>query len=491
MKFKKIFQSSLIISALTFLMCTNCYAQGTVSEGSGVEVVFNATVSESIPDDVKMSIGTELNSWNPKDTEWVATKIDSTHYQLKVNISRDWIGKSIEYKWTLQYPNITDPNDTGWSHVENIAASGTFGNRKLTVVDGKNEVTDEVTFSKDAASKVNTVTKGKLETFEMEMPQFGDARKRTIRVWLPEGYNSSDKKTTYPVMYMHDGQNLFDAATSFSGEWNVDESVTEAAKEGYASSIVVGVDNGQNLRFNELSPDWELSTLGKNYISETQGDKYAKFIVETLKPYIDSHYNTKTERQYTGIGGSSMGGDMSFYMAIKYSNIFGKALVFSPAMSVFSENTLDTFLDKYQIKDNSEMPKMFIFAGGTTGSEGPGTPGDESIIYQYVAKIKDALIKRGYNQENIQTLTDKSKIHTESTWSQYFPTAYKWLEGKNTDTSNIKNASEANTVGANKAQANNPKTKDTMINSSIIILATIALFTFVINIFRKKHTTNC
>jgi predicted alpha/beta superfamily hydrolase len=147
-------------------------------------------------------------------------------------------------------------------------------------------------------------------------------RDRVIRLYLPPGYASSDKR--YPVIYFHDGQNLFDDATSFVGEWGVDETLDALAAEGL-EFIAVGIDHGAEKRINELTP-WLQAKFGP-----AQGIEYLEFVVKQVKPAIDAQYRTLPDRAHTTVAGSSMGGVMSHYALYKYPQVFGKALVFSPA----------------------------------------------------------------------------------------------------------------------------------------------------------------
>lgn len=387
-------------------------------------LTFNATVEDGIPQGTNVSIGSSLNTWNPKDSEWFAVKLDETHFSISVSLDREYIGQEIEYKWTLQYP---DSEGNGWEFSENAAGSGLYGNRKYKIKETDNVIDDTVSFPSKPEEIKSTLTYGKLETIEMSMPQFSDGRKRTIRVWLPEGYDAEDSEKKYSVLYMHDGQNLFDAATSFLGEWEVDESLTKLMKEGYESTIVVGIDNGELERFNELSPGWELSTLGKGYISNPAGEKYADFIVNTVKPYIDGHFNTNPQREYTGIGGSSMGGIMSLYMAMEYADVFDYGIIFSPAMHVYQDGVLEKFFGKYDFASMQDLPKLYLFAGAETGGSEPGTPYDEACITKYVEIIKNHLTDRNYPEGNIGTLIDQDAYHIESDWAKKFPIALQWL----------------------------------------------------------------
>ena len=124
---------------------------------------------------------------------------------------------------------------------------------------------------------------------------------------------------------MHDGQNLFDSSMSYSGEWSVDETLNKLYSEKNLKLIVVGIDNGESKRLDEYSP-WKNKKYGGG-----EGEAYTKFIVETLKPYIDDNYKTLKDKNNTAIIGSSMGGLVSHYAGLKYPKVFGKIGVFSPA----------------------------------------------------------------------------------------------------------------------------------------------------------------
>ena len=281
-----------------------------------------------------------------------------------------------------------------------------------------NEVTNE-----------STVNGGTLEVFELSMPQFEDGRKRKIRVWLPKEYNPRNKCVRYPVLYMHDGQNLFDKATSFEEEWQVDESLTALFNEGYEKTIVVGIDNGELERFRELSPEWELSDLGKQYFDNPVGSKYAEFIMETVKPLIDQKYNTKPDRRNTGIGGSSMGGVMSLYMAIKYADRIGYGLLLSTAMLVYGQDVLDKFLAENTI---TKKPYLYIYSGGWLGDAPAGSVWDETLFTQYVEKIKTSLLNAGFPCNHLKTMIDMDNYHNEISWRKVFPVAYQWcMDHKN------------------------------------------------------------
>ena len=149
-------------------------------------------------------------------------------------------------------------------------------------------------------------------------------RSRTLRLCLPPSYGQ-DPQRRYPVIYMHDGQNLFDAATSFAGEWGVDETMEALAKETGFEALVVGIDNGAEKRNSEMAP-YDHKELGK-----AEGPAYLDFIVHTVKPFIDAGWRTRPEREHTAMMGSSLGGLISHAALLSHGEVFGRYGLFSPS----------------------------------------------------------------------------------------------------------------------------------------------------------------
>lgn len=228
-------------------------------------------------------------------------------------------------------------------------------------------------------------------------------RDRTLRVYLPPSYEDSQKH--YPVMYMHDAQNLFDDATSFVGEWGVDEHLNALAKEGL-ELIVVGIDNGQGNRNTELSP-WYNENIG-----QPEGEAYTRFVVEVVKPYIDKNYRTKAGRKHTAIMGSSLGGLISHYAIYAYPNVFSKAGIFSPSYWV-SEKVF-SFTKENPVPKNA---RLYLIVGQ---KEGPG-------MYENTEKMYAFIKEKGHPAANIYEETFPQGEHNEAFWSSEFSKAVKWL----------------------------------------------------------------
>ncbi|PHS13809.1 MAG: esterase [Kangiella sp.] len=256
--------------------------------------------------------------------------------------------------------------------------------------------------NKDKRKVASATSNVKIIEQAFEMP--GLNRNRKLRLYLPPDYEKSTKR--YPVLYMHDGQNLFDDLTSFVGEWGIDESLNELYKKNEFSIIVVGVDNGAEKRMNELSP-WMNSKYGV-----AEGKQYMEFIVNTVKPYIDNHYRTLTDRNNTAIMGSSMGGLISHYAMFEYPTIFSKAGVFSPSFWFAKE--VYPFSDKRKLLDNH---RLYYLMGG---DEGQDTVENMDVMVA-------SLITQGVNSESILSRTVDGGEHNERFWRSEFTKAVTWL----------------------------------------------------------------
>jgi predicted alpha/beta superfamily hydrolase len=243
-----------------------------------------------------------------------------------------------------------------------------------------------------------TVAQERYNTFELEAPQLKTTKK--IWVYLPLDYDQSTKK--YPVIYMHDAQNLFDSKTSYAGEWKVDETLDSLK----ANVIVIGIEHGNDKRMEELTPFKNEKYGGGN------ADAYLDFIVSTLKPCVDSKYRTKTNAKHTTIFGSSLGGLVSFYAVLKYPEVFGNAGIFSPSFWFTA--------DIYEYAKNAEKSKAKLyFLCGDSESE------DMVADMQRMTKIMSD------NRCDCKHLTKEVVVkdgkHNEKMWSGQFGNAVIWL----------------------------------------------------------------
>ncbi len=230
-------------------------------------------------------------------------------------------------------------------------------------------------------------------------------RNRRIWLYLPPDYNTTSKN--YPVLYMQDAQNLFDANTSFSGEWEIDESLNTLHAAGDYGCIVVGIDNGGQYRLDEYSP-WINTTYGGG-----QGDEYIEFIANTLKPYIDANYHTLSSRNSTGIMGSSMGSLVSMYGFSERQDVFSRAGIFSPAFW-FAGNSPANHVATHPKLGPS---RVYFLAGGQ----------EPTYVTQDMQEVADAMTIAGFTASEKQFVVKADGEHSEWFWRREFPAAYQWL----------------------------------------------------------------
>jgi predicted alpha/beta superfamily hydrolase len=230
------------------------------------------------------------------------------------------------------------------------------------------------------------------------MPQLN--RYRRIWLYLPPDYHATDRR--FPVLYMHDGQNLFEEWSAFGEEWQVDETIDEAERK----CIVVGIDNGGEHRLREykLHDDAE---FGKG-----EGRPYLDFLTDTLKPFIDTTYRTKSGREHTWIAGSSMGGLISYYAALLHPEVFGKAGIFSPSFWLQQDIGDQT----QALAPRSRLSQqLYFYAGEREGEQMAEKVRHITGILHTNARFD---IHQTYNPEG---------DHSEAAWRASFRDFYHWL----------------------------------------------------------------
>lgn len=357
-------------------------------------------VVDSIPPNTPavdpIHIAGNFQGWNPGSAAHILTVDSASGNRL---ITLHGVLGNIKFKFTRG----------DWSKVES-SATGQFIPNRTAVATANDTLYLQIAGWEDlnggggpapttADSNVHIIS----DTFYM--PQLD--RNRRIWVYLPPDYEISSKR--YPVLYMHDGQNLFDGYTSFAGEWGVDETLTSMYSSGEPGIIVVGIDNGGNFRMDEYAP-WENANYGGG-----EGDLYLDYIIQTLKPHIDQNYRTLPDRDNTGIMGSSLGALISMYAGIRNPEVFGKIGAFSSA---------------YWFND----PQIFDYINST------GLPTQLiSRIYQNVGtqegatmvsdmwRMEGQLIAAGADSASILSKEHLDGEHSEWFWAREFEPAVRWL----------------------------------------------------------------
>ena len=248
---------------------------------------------------------------------------------------------------------------------------------------------------------------------------------RNLLVWLPPSYATTDKR--FPVLYMHDGDNLFDAHATIYGEWQVDETLTTLADEGM-EAIVVGIPNIGHVRFSEYSP-FEADLPGVEDRILGLGDAYLSFIIDSIKPMIDAEFRTLPDSANTCIAGSSMGGLISLYGFLKHPDVFGMCGSFSPVFWIKDDALLQTVQahatghGRVYLDVGTQEGEVYAYL--TTGQP----PVDDVPHHAYrdgVRHLRDGLLEKGYT-DNLLYVEDEGALHNEFAWAKRLPEALRFL----------------------------------------------------------------
>ena len=374
----------LLVLSLMTLMQASFFAQLQLQV---VKVPNNTPINEPL------YVAGNFNNWNPGDQNYQLTKDQAGIYHISIDPSAGLL----EFKFTRG----------DWQRVEGDANGASRPNRSYQYDGNATTLTLEIlswegsnTGGSTAAANVSILDNA------FYLPQLN--RQRRIWLYLPPDYNSSNKR--YPVLYMHDGQNLFDQTTSFSGEWKVDETLNTLHEQGDHGIIVVGIDNGGADRLDEYTP-WSHPTYGGG-----NGDNYIDFIVETLKPYIDENYRTYPQPEFTGLMGSSLGGLISTYGIIEHQDVFGKAGCFSSSYWLY-----DNPYEHVRTTGRQADLKVYLIAGGQESS-------DVDVVAD-MYRMEQTMENVGFSATRIKALDHPDGMHSEWYWAREFAEAYLWLFG--------------------------------------------------------------
>ena len=246
---------------------------------------------------------------------------------------------------------------------------------------------------------------------------------RNLRVWLPGNYFAPvNRNKRYPVLYMQDGQNLFDEATAFNHEWRVDETIeflTGSMRIG--PMIVVGIDN-TGRRANEYLPypDPENTELGKPETQDVRGKQYGDFVINEVMPLIQKKYRVALGPQNTGLGGSSYGGAVTLYTVLAHPGVFGKALIESPSLLIGNKQLLK------DAEKATQFPQRMYLAIGTAEDSDEKTAAKDADAVRDLEKILRA---KGLGPTRLKVMVEEGAKHDEIAWSKRLPDALLFLYG--------------------------------------------------------------
>jgi len=357
---------------------------------SSTNMAFRLTTLED--DGREIYVSGSFNNWDPTDPRYRMKKIAEGKYELKVSLPSE-ISYPIEYKYAKG----------NWENEEITRTGQKTKNRTLTK--RVRSVSDKVArFRYNGNSDYNRFLPIIEKVNDFLFPSLPS--RRAIQVLLPYNYYINPDKR-YKVLYLNDGQNLWDKSAPF-GNWSLDQKIAQLSAGGKNNVIVVAIDHGGQERIKEYKP------INGTRVGKADGQKYLRDIVNCVKPYIDSKYRTLPQRENTGIGGSSMGGLISIYAGIMFPDIFGKLMIFSPSLWIIQNSHIETlrFFTPFHTK-------IYLYAGGK----------ESASMLPSMRRLKHNLEAQDFFQKviDVKLTIDPKGRHTETKWGKEVVSAVTWL----------------------------------------------------------------
>ncbi len=242
---------------------------------------------------------------------------------------------------------------------------------------------------------------------------------RSLRIWLPPAYDDRENASKhYPVLYLNDGQNLFETASAFAGvEWQVDEAADGLIRAGTVPPlIIVGIDNTGKDRIREYMPNRSVSPR----MLRVQGRYYPDFLTKEVMPFVERNYRVAGGQENTGLGGSSLGALIALYTAIVRPGVIGRLLIESPALWVSNRQVLK------DSRSVGEWPERIFLGVGTAES---ASPEKSRSAVENVRKLAAIMRRAVLGEKRLRLVVKDGAGHNESAWAERFPEALQFLFG--------------------------------------------------------------
>lgn len=361
----------------------------SVSANNGTTFTLNLLTSNE--EEQAIYVVGNFNRWRVADEHCRMQQVAAGHFRLTLPLAS--LPEILEYKYARG----------SWDHVELDEHGNDRPNRQ--VLRSRHEVTDEVVrWKKDRFSYPGDLLP-KIEIIEQDFDMPASVQTRRIAALLPHNYYETNRR--YPVLYLQDGQNLFDDYAPY-GNWAVDKRLAQLQQEGRGDVIIIAIDHAMDKRIVEFTPSTTSTQFGKG-----QGRSYVKFLAERLKPYIDQRFRTLADCHNTGIGGSSMGGLISIYAGMMYPEVYGRLMVFSPSLWVTPNIPFQLL--------NLKQPfsgRVYLYGGKK----------ESSTMIPNLQRLKKALENHASSKKPAFYLAiDPDGEHNEARWGEEFPAALSWL----------------------------------------------------------------
>lgn len=385
-----------------------CLSKATshACQEEAVRVRFQVRLTDSAKTDETLFISgshTALGNWRPDGLK--LAKSDDNYHFGEVDLPA---GAEIQFKVTQGTWETVEKGETGTEISNRMATVGRVGLDKPQLV--------EITIQNWNHRQRSTIT-GTLKTHE-NFPSQILTTSRTLAVWLPSGYATSDER--YPVLYMQDGQNLFDEATAaFGAEWKIDETATRLIEQKKISPvIIVGIWNTPQ-RLREYTP-----TKDQQYGDGGSATEYLRCVIEEIKPFIDDNYRTRPGRDDTAIGGSSLGGLFALFAATEARHVFFGSVAFSPSLFWDQEN----FLKQIETEPTRfESTRLYVDMGTLEGRDAAAQSANLKRLRRLSAALETEI---GHENANVWIRKIEGARHNETAWAERFEDGLEFLFGQ-------------------------------------------------------------
>lgn len=373
-------------------------------------------------------LGSSINGWNPADPNYVLTGRSDTRWQIVID--QDLHGVTMQFKFT----------QGGWDREELNAEGNAIANRSLPLVDQSKLASGERPIIEleviDFREPVSLAEQVRQTGFYRELQVTGDVHRmqvqggvgssenitRDLLIWTPPGYNDPEYATRdYPVLYMFDGQNIFEQLPGVPGEWHADEIATDLIESGKIEPIIiVGIPNSGAGRLEEYLPFGEYRGI------TGRGAQTTAWMMREVMPKIERAFRVKLGPDSTAIGGASLGGAMAIYASTAYPDVFGKAIVESLPMMGDEGASAEQYL-----KGAKGWPgKLFIGMGGHEVSNDQADEERNTMYRKWAQNVDRLASKGGVAKANRKLMIVPDANHNENAWSARFDDALIFLFGR-------------------------------------------------------------
>ncbi len=375
--------------------------------------------------DQPIYFASSINGWNPADPDFVLSPRSDTRWQIVID--KIPANTTIAFKLTMG----------GWDREELDGSGNSIDNRSLPKIDRSKLAPGEKPVIEVTVPEFRTPVALSEQVRESgpyrKLSVTGDVRRlavqggaggaealsRDLLVWLPEGYNAPENAgRRYPVLYMMDGQNIFEAMPGLPGEWGVDETAQSLIAAGKVEPlIIVGVPHAGEYRLTEYLPVGSVqghSGDGANFVAWMRGE---------VMPRVERAFRVKGGAEHTGIGGASLGGAIALYASTKHPEVFGKAIVESLPLLADDGVAARAYLDGVRAWPG----KVFVGMGGREVGNGAADESRNAKYRAWAQEIDSRMAKGGVGSDHRRLVIDPEANHNEPAWAARFPTALEFL----------------------------------------------------------------